>query len=99
MVVEIISWVSFLLFSWWIITIGFILMHVQFLVFGTCILNKIQFKKHEGDSVFLYPYIRKLGLNIPFKKMRLLMRYVLPITLIIIAVLWQLVLNKQPLLF
>ena len=99
LVLEILSWASPVLFSWWIIVIGFVLMHLQFKIFGTCVLNKIQFKKHSGDSVFLYPYMKMMGFKISFEKARLLMRYIIPLILIIVAIFWQLIFKKSPILF
>ena len=98
-ILEILSFLSPLLFSWWLVIIGFILMHIQFKIFGTCVLNKIQFKKHKGDSVFLYPYAKMLGINISFKNMRFLMRYIIPLLLIIISIIWQILLKNQPVVF
>jgi len=40
-------------------------------------------------DLVLYPYAKALGIKISFNKMRILMRYVLPLTLIFIAVIWQ----------
>ena len=90
--------VSAFLFSWGVILLYFILMHIQFMVLGNCFLNKLQFKKKEEVS-FFYPYLKRLGFNVDKKKLEISIRYILPGIIFIFSIFWQIVLNKSPLIF
>ena len=68
----------------------------EYLIFGGCVLNKLHFKKHK-NTIFLYPYLRMMGFKTPFKKTRIIMRYVVPIVVIGVAIFWQVVLGHSPL--
>ncbi len=74
--------------SWKIILVMVALMFLQFLFLGKCVLNKAQFKKTK-DAVFLYPYLKMLGWRLNYKTSKILLRYIVPICIVIWAYIWQ----------
>ena len=92
------AYLSPFLFNWKIMIVATILLFIQYSLIGGCILNKVQFDKTK-DVTFLYPYLIILGLKINPYKFRTFIRYYLQFILLIIAIIWQVILNKAPLLF
>lgn len=86
------------LFSWEIIVVVSILLFIQYYLIGGCVLNKMQFDDIK-DVVFLYRYLRMLGLKLNRYKFKIFIRYILPFILLFIAIIWQIILNNPPLLF
>ncbi len=91
------AYLSPFLFNWKLILLGIIILFIQYNLIGGCILNKIQFDKTK-DITFLYPYLKMLGLNINPYKFKIFIRYYLPFILLLIAIIWQVLLNKAPLI-
>jgi len=96
MLIEVVAWLSPFLINWWIVVLGAILLQGQFLIFGGCVLNRLHFKKHK-DTIFLYPYLRMIGIKTSFKNTRMIMRYVVPVVVIGVAIFWQVILGHPPL--
>ncbi len=92
------AYLSPFLFNWGIMIIIIIILFIQYSLVGSCILNKIQFSGTK-DVTFLYPYLMILGLKLNPHKFKIFIRYYLPFVLLFIAIIWQVVLNKSPLLF
>lgn len=86
------------LFSWWIILAAIIFLSIQYYFFGGCVLNKWQFGTAK-DVTFLYPYCQLVGLDVKLPTLKFFMRVVLPAIIFGLAVLWQIVLGKNTLLF
>ena len=99
--IELILFSAFFLVSWWWVLIGVILLEVQFLIFGTCVLNKFQFKSdsEQRDLVFLYPYFKMIGWDVSLRKFQIFMKYIAPGGVLVLALLWQIVLGHLPVLF
>ncbi len=91
------AYLSPFLFNWKLIILGIIILFIQYSLIGGCILNKIQFD-NTRDVVFLYPYLKMLGLNLDAYKFKIFIRYCLPFILLLIAIIWQVLLNKTPLI-
>ena len=83
------------LFSWKILTVVLILYFLQFAIFKNCLINKVHFNQ-DKDTVFLYPYLKILGWSLSYQKSKILLRYILPLLLFFIALIWQLVLHHPP---
>lgn len=87
------------LFSWKLIVIGVIVLFIQYSLIGGCVLNKIQFNNTK-DTTFLYPYLKMLGFKkINPYKFKIFIRYYLPFILLFIAIIWQVIFNKNPIFF
>jgi len=91
------AYLSPFLFNWKLIILGIIVLFIQYSWIGGCILNKIQFDEIK-DITFLYPYIKMLGLNVNPYKFKIFIRYYLPFILFLIAIIWQVLLNKTPII-
>ena len=87
---------SWILFSWQIIIIGEIILQMQYLFLRGCILSKAEFGKDEACIPY-YLYKWKLIKNKQTNK--IFIRYYLPIIVIILSLIWQIWLNKNPLIF
>ncbi len=81
------------LIPWWLLAVLVGLLFLQFKIFGNCLINKVHFRE-DDDAVFLYPYLKMLGINISYPKAKLLLRYILPIILVGVAIIWQVILQK-----
>ena len=86
------------LFDWRIIIVGVVVLFVQYVLVGGCVLNKVQFGSAK-DVTFLYPYLKMVGVKLDPHKFKFFIRYVLPFALLLIAFLWQVVWGRSPLLF
>ena len=87
---------SWILFSWWLIVLGEILLQLQYIIFKGCILSKAEFK--EDISCITY-YLHRWGFTNDQNKGKNFVRIWLPIIVIIISMVWQIVLGFSPLLF
>ncbi|MFT5036602.1 MAG: hypothetical protein ACI9VM_000164 [Candidatus Azotimanducaceae bacterium] len=92
------TYLSPFLFDWKIMTAVIILLFIQYSIFGGCVLNTVQFGNAK-DTAFLYPYLTMMGFKLNSHKFRLFIRYYLPFILLAIALLWQIVFDRAPLLF
>ncbi len=91
------AYLSPFLFDWRVIVLGSVVLIIQYYLFDGCLLNKAQF--NDTSEVFLYPYLTMLGLKINRYFFRIFIRYVLPIILVVFAIIWQVILGIDPLIF
>ncbi len=91
----ILIYLSPFLFKWGLVLLFVGLYYFQLLVFGDCILTKIQFKSQE-KIVFYHYYLSKLGLNFSKRKINALVTYILPPIILLFTLFWQIILNKIP---
>lgn len=96
LVINIIFLASFILFSWWIILVGVILLELQFIILKGCILSKAEFGKDEACVPY---YFKKWGFIKDKDKTKIFIRYILPFIILGLAILSQLMFNHQPLVF
>ena len=87
------------LLSWPIILLMILVMQIQFYWLGGCILNRWQFPEIKEDIIFTQVYLNKMGLHINPDKMRIIMRYIIPLAIFVGAFVWQQIYNHPPLLF
>ncbi len=83
------------LLSWKLILLGIILLELQFLIFNGCLINKLHFS-NDKEAVFLYPYLKMLDIDISYQSAKILMRYVVPVVVLVVAILWQIVMKNVP---
>ncbi len=93
----VLAYLSPFLFNWKLILVSIVFLFAQYAMIGGCVLNKIQFGNTK-DVTFLYPYLKMIGLDLNPKKFKIFIRYYLPFILFFISIIWQVVLNKNPLL-
>jgi len=85
------------LISWKILLIVLVFYFLQFAIFKNCLINKMHFKQ-DDDAVFLYPYLKMLGWRLNYRKSKILLRYALPVILFILAIIWQVIFQHNPML-
>lgn len=95
LIVILLSWLSPLLFSWQIVLIGSVMYIISGLTFNSCILTRLQF----GDNRSFYQhYFHQLGFTLTRSQISLYFGRLLPISLIVLAYIWQVLLHHDPLL-
>ena len=92
-------WLSPILISWWLIIIGIGLYYLQILIFGDCVMTRRQFKIKKRGVTFYYFILVKLGFKPDMYKVRWVADYVMPYVILVIALILQLSLHFQPLIF
>ncbi len=73
------------------------MLELQFFALNGCLINKWHFP-NDKEAVFLYPYLRMLGVNISYRHSKILMRYVVPMIVLLLALFWQVVKGREALL-
>lgn len=90
------AYVSPFLLNWKIVLIG-VLIYVPFSAFMKyCPLTRLQFGSTKHS--FNWYYLNKVGINISEKKLDIYLRYIVPLAVFLIAVLWQVILKKGAIL-
>lgn len=92
------GWVGPFLFSWWLIVPAYLIVMVQFMIFGRCLMNG-QHGLDDNDATFYSYLLEKFDIHMDRKKLKLFVRRYLYIVLSAVALIWQLVLGIKPLLF
>jgi len=98
-ILDLILYCSWFLFSWWLILIGAIILQIQYIVFNGCVLTKAQFGKEKNDLTCIGFYLDKIGFKFKPKNVKIVVRYISPIVVLIIAILWQVIFHHKPFLF
>ena len=97
LLLEVLFLLSPLLLFWKLILLGVVLLELQFFALNGCLINKWHFP-NDKEAVFLYPYLRMLGVNISYRHSKILMRYVVPVIILLLALFWQVVKGREALL-
>jgi hypothetical protein len=93
-----IYYLSFILFHWKIVLLIAILIPLQYALLGGCFLTILEFEEQRKNTGYFHYYLKKAGLN--FKKRTIgILSVVMPWVILGLALFWQLVLKKRPLLF
>jgi hypothetical protein len=93
------AWVLPFLFWWPLVWAVYAVVHLQFAVFGRCLMNNMH-NLDEGDDKILYTdVLEALGFRPNRKRLKFFIRRVLYPVLAMVAIVWQLVLGFQPLIF
>jgi len=86
------------LFSWIWVGIGILILFIEYWIFKGCVLTHTQFGK--DDSMTFYTiYLEMLGFKFNRKRFKFFIRNIMPFIVLIIAIFWQIILKKSPLLF
>ncbi len=97
LLLDVLFLLSPLFLSWKLILLGVVLLELQFFALNGCLINRWYFPNNE-EAVFLYPYLRMLGVNISYRHSKILMRYVVPVIILLLAFFWQVVVGQEVLL-
>jgi len=97
LILIILVYASPFLFNWKLMILFVILYYLQIFIFNGCILTEKQFGKQKYMT-FYYPYLTKLGFKVNKKSLYYLMRWFMPLILILISLFLQKILNLKPLI-
>ena len=96
LILIILAYLSPFLFSFKIMIVLVLLYYLQIIIFNGCKLTEIQFGK-QSYFTFYYPYLRKLGFNVSKKFVYYLMRWWMPLIILLISFVLD-ILNYKPLI-
>jgi len=96
LILIILAYLSPFLFNFKIMVFLVFLYYLQIIIFNGCKLTEIQFGK-QSYSTFYYPYLIKLGFKINKKFIYYLMRWIMPLIVLLISLILNL-LNYNPLI-
>lgn len=92
------AWLSPFYLDWKLILAFVGLYFIQILIFRGCMLTNIQFNKSirkETDMTMYSYYLELLGFKPNKEKVRFTARYIMPLIIIIISLVWQILLNNN----
>ncbi|MEK7171081.1 MAG: hypothetical protein AAB774_02145 [Patescibacteria group bacterium] len=79
--------------DWRVITTGVLILWIQYIAIGRCILNDVQYGSKDGR---LYEGIlTALGIKYDQEKLGIILNFVVPTIVLAIALIWQLALHFQ----
>ncbi|MFQ5446872.1 MAG: hypothetical protein ACE5FF_08060 [Saprospiraceae bacterium] len=93
------AWALPILFWWPIVWAVYAIVHLQFAIFGRCLVNKMHDLDEEDDKILYTDVLEWLGFQPNRKKLKFFVRRVLYPVLGVFAVIWQVVFGMEPLLF
>lgn len=94
------SWGAPFLVSWYIIVPIYLLVVIQFVIFGRCLLNKAHDLHDEGGGDTIYSYfLESINVHVDKRRLKRFIYRTLYFVLSIIAVVWQVILGFEPLWF
>ena len=99
LLVTILAWLGPFLFSWQLMLIAYILVQLQFQIFGKCLVNEQHDLSEEDDFTFYAFLFEKMGFQPNRKLVKSIVRGGLYIVLAIFTVIWQVVLENKAVLF
>jgi hypothetical protein len=94
----ILAYASPFLFNWKWIFIGIFTLFVEYWIFEGCILTNKQFGKDQSMTFYTI-YLEMLGFKFDRMKFKFFIRYIMPFIVLTIAIIWQILLRKIPILF
>lgn len=97
--VTILAWLGPFLVSWQLMVTAFVLVQLQFMFFGKCLLNEQHDLKEEDDYTFYAYLLETMGFKTNRKLVKKVVRGGLYWVLAALTIVWQMVLGNEPLLF
>ncbi len=97
--VTLLAWVAPFLFSWYILVPVYLAVLLQFAVFGRCLMNAEHDMDETNDATFYSHLFEKMGLRPDRARLKFYVRRVIYPVLSAVALVWQLALGIEPVLF
>jgi hypothetical protein len=94
---ELLEWFSFLLIDWQILLVLLVLLQIQYSVLGGCVLAQAEFGKGKNYT-FTWYYLVKIFPNLDPRKTTWVLRYIVPILVLVLAIYIQVFLGYSPVL-
>jgi len=95
--IQFILYLSWFLFSWQVVLIGIGILHLQYIFLGGCLLSKKEFGNDRTTCTLFY--LTRWGLLKSTRKWELFFKYYISAIGIGAALVWQVALGFEPLLF
>lgn len=92
-----VGYVSPFLFDWRIILVGIIIVYLQWLIFGNCVLTLLQFEADRNDPSFHHYYLSRLGFRTNKRILWWYTGFVFPWLVFGGALVWQVTLSHKTL--
>ncbi len=93
------AWVGPFLFSWYLMILAYICVQMQYQIFNRCLMNEGHELGEEDHNTFYHYLFTKMGMTLTRKGVKVFVRERLNYILAVIAVVWQVYLGFEPLLF
>lgn len=91
------AYFSFILFDWWLIVFGVIVLQIQYLLIGGCFLTHLEMGKDKNET-FIWYYLQKIYPRINPVKTKFVIRFVVPVLIIATALVVQVKFGFQPMI-
>ena len=99
LLVTILAWAGPFLFSWQLMIAAYLLVQLQFWIFGRCLLNEQHDLSEEDDYTFYAFLLEYLGFNFNRKAVKMIVRNGLYLVLAALTFIWQVILKHEAILF
>jgi len=96
-ILELLELFSFLLIDWQILLALLVLLQIQYLFLGGCVLAQAEFGK-DKKYTFTWYYLVKIFPNLNPRKTTLVLRYIVPILVLALAIYLQVFVGYSPVL-
>jgi len=93
------AWIGPFLFSWPLMIFAYIMVQLQYKLLNRCLMNESHSLKEENSNTFYHYLLTKIGFKLDKKVVKFVVRKRLNFFLGLFAILWQVVLGFEPLLF
>ncbi|MFH1207626.1 MAG: hypothetical protein V1668_03395 [Patescibacteria group bacterium] len=99
LIIIIVSYISWLLFSWWLVIIGAVLLQIQHIIAKGCVLTRVQFGEEKNNLTFIAFCLETIGFKFNRSKVKIATRFISPLIVIVLALFLRVVLHVKPLIF
>jgi len=93
------AWLLPFLFWWPLVWASYAIVHLQFAVFGRCLVNNMHGLGEEDDKILYTDVLEAMGFRPDRKKLKFFIRQVLYPILAVVAIVWQELLGFKPWVF
>ena len=91
----ILAWAGPFLIDWRLLSVAYVIVQLQFIFFKKCLMNGGHELKDDDDATFYSFLFEQMGLHVPRKPLKLIVRNGIYILLAIIAFTWQYILGNS----
>lgn len=98
LILIILAYLSPFLVSWWLISIGILVLWIQYFLVKGDLITQAQFGK-DPEMTFYTPYLEKMGFKFNRRSFLVFIRYIMPLIVLTVALIWQVWLGNRPFWF
>ena len=98
LVLIILAYSSPFLVSLWVIGVGILLLWIQYYLAKGDLITQAQFGK-DPEMTFYTPYLEKMGMKFNRSSFLIFIRYIMPLIILALALIWQVWLGNRPFWF